>query len=172
MFILTKKLFSVTLQADEPAEGQMENTAEESEEPMAAVLVPPHRVSIMWTAWVFFKTFFSSLIPEVPQGLANWVPGTAAVTLTRSPNSARGSYQLLCGSESFRKWRSEQQPDVDATKETINWHLLAAGFRFLIHLHVLCSIKRSVTDRQWNLKAREWIFLLRWFVIFSFLFQF
>ncbi|XP_015248346.1 PREDICTED: homocysteine-responsive endoplasmic reticulum-resident ubiquitin-like domain member 1 protein [Cyprinodon variegatus] len=57
--------------ADEPAEGQMENTAEESEEPMAAVLVPPHRVSIMWTAWVFFKTFFSSLIPEVPQGLAN-----------------------------------------------------------------------------------------------------
>ncbi|XP_022078655.1 homocysteine-responsive endoplasmic reticulum-resident ubiquitin-like domain member 1 protein [Acanthochromis polyacanthus] len=35
--------------------------------PMTAVLVPPHRVSVMWTAWVFFKTFFSSLIPEVPQ---------------------------------------------------------------------------------------------------------
>ncbi|XP_071362874.1 homocysteine-responsive endoplasmic reticulum-resident ubiquitin-like domain member 1 protein [Trachinotus anak] len=39
--------------------------------PMTAVLVPPHRVSVMWTAWVFFKTFFSSLIPEVPQGVAN-----------------------------------------------------------------------------------------------------
>ncbi|XP_071761516.2 homocysteine-responsive endoplasmic reticulum-resident ubiquitin-like domain member 1 protein [Centroberyx gerrardi] len=39
--------------------------------PMTAVLVPPHRVSVMWTAWVFFKTFFSSLIPEVPQGMAN-----------------------------------------------------------------------------------------------------
>uniref|UniRef100_H2L3Z6 Homocysteine-inducible, endoplasmic reticulum stress-inducible, ubiquitin-like domain member 1 n=1 Tax=Oryzias latipes TaxID=8090 RepID=H2L3Z6_ORYLA len=38
---------------------------------MAAVLVPPHRVSIMWTAWVFFKGFFSSLIPEVPQEMAN-----------------------------------------------------------------------------------------------------
>ncbi|XP_023126697.1 homocysteine-responsive endoplasmic reticulum-resident ubiquitin-like domain member 1 protein [Amphiprion ocellaris] len=35
--------------------------------PMTAVLVPPHRVSVMWTAWIFFKTFFSSLIPEVPQ---------------------------------------------------------------------------------------------------------
>uniref|UniRef100_A0A3Q2Q056 Homocysteine-inducible, endoplasmic reticulum stress-inducible, ubiquitin-like domain member 1 n=1 Tax=Fundulus heteroclitus TaxID=8078 RepID=A0A3Q2Q056_FUNHE len=45
--------------------------AEDSEEPMTAVLVPPHRVSVMWTAWVFFKTFFSSLIPEVPQGVAN-----------------------------------------------------------------------------------------------------
>ncbi|XP_029378663.1 homocysteine-responsive endoplasmic reticulum-resident ubiquitin-like domain member 1 protein [Echeneis naucrates] len=42
-----------------------------SEGPMTAVLVPPHRVSVMWTAWVFFKTFFSSLIPELPQGMAN-----------------------------------------------------------------------------------------------------
>ncbi|XP_047237151.1 homocysteine-responsive endoplasmic reticulum-resident ubiquitin-like domain member 1 protein [Girardinichthys multiradiatus] len=57
--------------ADEQADGQMvEHAAEEFEEPMIAVLVPPHRVSIMWTAWVFFKTFFSSLIPEV-QGVAN-----------------------------------------------------------------------------------------------------
>ncbi|KAF0040891.1 hypothetical protein F2P81_006789 [Scophthalmus maximus] len=39
--------------------------------PMTAVLVPPHRVSAVWTAWVFFKTFFSSLIPEAPQGVAN-----------------------------------------------------------------------------------------------------
>ncbi|XP_037623618.1 homocysteine-responsive endoplasmic reticulum-resident ubiquitin-like domain member 1 protein [Sebastes umbrosus] len=39
--------------------------------PMTAVLVPPHRVSAVWTAWVFFKTFFSSLIPEAPQGMAN-----------------------------------------------------------------------------------------------------
>lgn len=53
---------------------QQEDTAEEEDSepgPMTAVLVPTHRVSIMWTAWVFFKTFFSSLIPEVPQGLAN-----------------------------------------------------------------------------------------------------
>lgn len=39
--------------------------------PMTAVLVPAHRVSVMWTVWVFFKTFFSSLIPEVAQGVAN-----------------------------------------------------------------------------------------------------
>ncbi|PWA24876.1 hypothetical protein CCH79_00010147 [Gambusia affinis] len=58
--------------AEEPADGQIvDRAAEESEEPMTAVLVPPHRVSVMWTAWVFFKTFFSSLIPEVAQGMAN-----------------------------------------------------------------------------------------------------
>ncbi|XP_005796420.1 homocysteine-responsive endoplasmic reticulum-resident ubiquitin-like domain member 1 protein [Xiphophorus maculatus] len=58
--------------AEEPADGQIvDHVAEESEEPMTAVLVPPHRVSVMWTAWVFFKTFFSSLIPEVAQGMAN-----------------------------------------------------------------------------------------------------
>nr|XP_054589406.1 homocysteine-responsive endoplasmic reticulum-resident ubiquitin-like domain member 1 protein isoform X1 [Nothobranchius furzeri] len=57
--------------ADEAAEQVEEPAAEGSEEPMAAVLVPPHRVSLMWTAWVFFKTFFSSLIPEAPQGLAH-----------------------------------------------------------------------------------------------------
>ncbi|KAL4004008.1 homeobox protein Nkx-1 [Sarotherodon galilaeus] len=50
-------------QQDEPA-------AEGSEGAMTAVLVPPHRVSVMWTAWVFFKTFFSSLVPEVPQAVA------------------------------------------------------------------------------------------------------
>lgn len=50
-----------------------EDGAEENSDPgpMTAVLVPPHRVSIMWTAWVFFKTFFSSLIPDTPQGVAN-----------------------------------------------------------------------------------------------------
>ncbi|XP_041853979.1 homocysteine-responsive endoplasmic reticulum-resident ubiquitin-like domain member 1 protein [Melanotaenia boesemani] len=62
--------------ADDPADRQMEEpgaAAEGLNEPgqMMAVLVPPHRVSVMWTAWVFFKTFFSSLIPEVPQGMAN-----------------------------------------------------------------------------------------------------
>lgn len=41
------------------------------EELTAAVLVPPHRVSFMWTAWVFFKSFFSSLIPEGPRGVVN-----------------------------------------------------------------------------------------------------
>ncbi|XP_064191513.1 homocysteine-responsive endoplasmic reticulum-resident ubiquitin-like domain member 1 protein [Anguilla rostrata] len=36
-----------------------------------AVLVPPHRVSLAWTVWVFFKGFFASLIPDLPQGVAN-----------------------------------------------------------------------------------------------------
>ncbi|XP_022602011.1 homocysteine-responsive endoplasmic reticulum-resident ubiquitin-like domain member 1 protein [Seriola dumerili] len=62
--------------ADEFADGQREEPAAaadgpDGQGPMTAVLVPPHRVSVMWTAWVFFKTFFSSLIPEAPQGVAN-----------------------------------------------------------------------------------------------------
>ncbi|KAM9377905.1 homocysteine-responsive endoplasmic reticulum-resident ubiquitin-like domain member 1 protein isoform 2-T2 [Pholidichthys leucotaenia] len=60
--------------ADEAADGQREAPTAESEgpeRPMMAVLVPPHRVSVMWTVWVFFKTFFSSLIPEGPQAMAN-----------------------------------------------------------------------------------------------------
>lgn len=62
--------------ADEPADRPTEEAAAAADESddggsMTAVLVPPHRVSLMWTAWVFFKTFFSSLIPEVPQGVAN-----------------------------------------------------------------------------------------------------
>ncbi|CAK6969969.1 homocysteine-responsive endoplasmic reticulum-resident ubiquitin-like domain member 1 protein [Scomber scombrus] len=56
-------------QTEEPAEAAAEESDEREE--MTAVLVPPHRVSVMWTAWVFFKTFFSSLIPEAPQGVAN-----------------------------------------------------------------------------------------------------
>ncbi|CAJ1057599.1 homocysteine-responsive endoplasmic reticulum-resident ubiquitin-like domain member 1 protein [Xyrichtys novacula] len=58
---------------DEIAERQHEEAAAaaDGQGPMTAVLVPPHRVSVMWTVWVFFKTFFSSLIPEVPQGVAN-----------------------------------------------------------------------------------------------------
>ncbi|XP_061677383.1 homocysteine-responsive endoplasmic reticulum-resident ubiquitin-like domain member 1 protein [Syngnathoides biaculeatus] len=59
----------------ELAEGQRDLSADAEEsverEPATAVLVPPYRVSVMWTAWVFFKTFFSSLIPEVPQDMAN-----------------------------------------------------------------------------------------------------
>lgn len=64
-------------QADDAADGAREEPAaaggdgSDGEEQLTAVLVPPHRVSIMWTAWVFFKTFFSSLIPDVPQGVAN-----------------------------------------------------------------------------------------------------
>lgn len=57
--------------AAEEADRPGEDDAEENSEAMTAVLVPPHRVSVMWTAWVFFKTFFSSLIPEAPQGVAN-----------------------------------------------------------------------------------------------------
>lgn len=55
----------------EEADRPVEDDAEENPDAMTAVLVPPHRVSAMWTAWVFFKTFFSSLIPDVPQGVAN-----------------------------------------------------------------------------------------------------
>lgn len=54
-----------------PAEELLGRPEEEGAELMTAVLVPPHRVSVMWTVWIFFKTFFSSLIPEVPQRLAN-----------------------------------------------------------------------------------------------------
>ncbi|XP_076123486.1 homocysteine-responsive endoplasmic reticulum-resident ubiquitin-like domain member 1 protein [Alosa pseudoharengus] len=43
----------------------------EAPHPLTPVLVPPHRVSVVWTAWLFFKAFFASLIPEVPQGVAN-----------------------------------------------------------------------------------------------------
>ncbi|KAJ8281183.1 hypothetical protein GJAV_G00064460 [Gymnothorax javanicus] len=61
--------------ADEVAEGeggaQLEGAAQGDPVPMTAVLVPPHRVSLAWTAWVFFKAFFASLIPEVPQGVVN-----------------------------------------------------------------------------------------------------
>lgn len=38
---------------------------------MTAVPVPQVRAPILWTAWVFFKAFFASLIPEPPQGIAN-----------------------------------------------------------------------------------------------------
>lgn len=38
---------------------------------MTAVPVPPVRTPILWTAWVLFKAFFASLIPEAPQGVAN-----------------------------------------------------------------------------------------------------
>lgn len=62
--------------ADEFADRQREEPGvaadgSDGQGPMTAVLVPPHSVSVVWTAWVFFKTFFSSLIPEVPQGMVN-----------------------------------------------------------------------------------------------------
>lgn len=38
---------------------------------MTAVPVSPVRPPVLWTAWVFFKAFFASLIPEIPQGVAN-----------------------------------------------------------------------------------------------------
>lgn len=70
-----------SVQADDAADERREEPAaaaggdgSDGEEQLTAVLVPPHRVSVMWTAWVFFKTFFSSLIPDVPQGVANWRP--------------------------------------------------------------------------------------------------
>lgn len=60
----------VSPQAGELADRQQDDPAA-PEAAMTAVLVPPHRVSVMWTAWVFFKTFFCSLIPETPQAVAN-----------------------------------------------------------------------------------------------------
>lgn len=61
----------LSFQAGEPDEGRPAAPPEASEGLTTAVLVPPHRVSLMWTAWVFFKSFFSSLIPEGPQGMVN-----------------------------------------------------------------------------------------------------
>lgn len=74
MFIDDFSSLTLSVKDDERADRQQEQPAAAADEqgPMTAVLVPPHRVSVMWTAWVFFKTFFSSLIPEGPQGLANW----------------------------------------------------------------------------------------------------
>ncbi|XP_058502634.1 homocysteine-responsive endoplasmic reticulum-resident ubiquitin-like domain member 1 protein [Solea solea] len=46
------------------ADRQGEELMVAGHEAMMAVLVPAHRTSVMWTAWVFFRTFFSSLIPE------------------------------------------------------------------------------------------------------------
>ncbi|XP_059362582.1 homocysteine-responsive endoplasmic reticulum-resident ubiquitin-like domain member 1 protein [Carassius carassius] len=42
-----------------------------AEPAMTAVPVPPVRPPVLWRAWVFFKAFFASLIPEAPQGVAN-----------------------------------------------------------------------------------------------------
>lgn len=64
-------------QGEEPAEGEGEGVepspviGPEGQPPLTAVLVPPIRVSVVWTAWLFLKAFFSSLIPEAPQALAN-----------------------------------------------------------------------------------------------------
>ncbi|KAL6107379.1 herpud1 [Pungitius sinensis] len=51
---------------DREAEAAAAVDGSDGEGPMSAVLVP-HRVSVMWTLWVFLKTFFSSLLPELPQ---------------------------------------------------------------------------------------------------------
>ncbi|KAM6926143.1 homocysteine-responsive endoplasmic reticulum-resident ubiquitin-like domain member 1 protein [Lycodopsis pacificus] len=56
---------------EEDADGQRVEPAAAVDGPMTAVLVLPHRVSVMWTFWVFLKTFLSSLIPEAPQAIAN-----------------------------------------------------------------------------------------------------
>ncbi|KAI1890013.1 hypothetical protein AGOR_G00168830 [Albula goreensis] len=58
--------------ADGNADAATEGGAGQDEvNPLPAVLVPPHRVSLVWTAWVFFKAFFASLIPDAPQVMAN-----------------------------------------------------------------------------------------------------
>ncbi|XP_033896186.3 homocysteine-responsive endoplasmic reticulum-resident ubiquitin-like domain member 1 protein [Acipenser ruthenus] len=53
---------------DMSGEGQ-EQEQGQAEAPLPATL--PERRSVVSTAWVFFKTFFSSLIPEGPQAIAN-----------------------------------------------------------------------------------------------------
>ncbi|XP_051953796.1 homocysteine-responsive endoplasmic reticulum-resident ubiquitin-like domain member 1 protein [Xyrauchen texanus] len=52
-------------------EGAVAAPEEVVQSPMAAVPVAPIRPPILWTAWVFFKAFFASLIPEIPQGIGN-----------------------------------------------------------------------------------------------------
>lgn len=56
-----------------PAEEENIETEEEAvvQPSMTAVPVSPVRPPILWTAWIFFKAFFASLIPEGPQGVAN-----------------------------------------------------------------------------------------------------
>lgn len=39
--------------------------------PSEPVVLQVPRLSVFQTAWVFFKTFFASLVPEAPQGIAN-----------------------------------------------------------------------------------------------------
>ncbi|KAG9273156.1 homocysteine-responsive endoplasmic reticulum-resident ubiquitin-like domain member 1 protein [Astyanax mexicanus] len=57
-----------TEEAETEAEAEEEAVVQPS---MTAVPVSPVRPPILWTAWIFFKAFFASLIPEVPQGVAN-----------------------------------------------------------------------------------------------------
>nr|ABA42834.1 homocysteine-responsive ER-resident ubiquitin-like domain member 1 [Oncorhynchus mykiss] len=51
-------------------EGAEAEVGPDEPHPLTAVPVPQHRVSIVWSAWIFFKAFFASLIPEAP-GVAN-----------------------------------------------------------------------------------------------------
>ncbi|KAJ8335577.1 hypothetical protein SKAU_G00389190 [Synaphobranchus kaupii] len=57
--------------AEEEGGVEQEGAVQGEAIPLNAVLVPPHRVSLAWTAWVFFKAFFASLIPDIRQGMAN-----------------------------------------------------------------------------------------------------
>ncbi|XP_051579887.1 homocysteine-responsive endoplasmic reticulum-resident ubiquitin-like domain member 1 protein [Myxocyprinus asiaticus] len=52
-------------------EGEVGAPEEVVQPTMTAVPVPPVRPPTLWTAWVFFKAFFASLIPELPQGIGN-----------------------------------------------------------------------------------------------------
>ncbi|XP_066541877.1 homocysteine-responsive endoplasmic reticulum-resident ubiquitin-like domain member 1 protein [Hoplias malabaricus] len=55
-----------------PAEAAVNEAGGETVPPsVTAVPVAPVRPPILWTAWIFFKAFFASLVPEIPQGLAN-----------------------------------------------------------------------------------------------------
>lgn len=56
----------------EPPAGAEDANPEEVVQPsVTAVPVPAVQPPILWTAWVFFKAFFASLIPEAAQGVAN-----------------------------------------------------------------------------------------------------
>lgn len=54
-----------------PAELEDGEPDGEADVPPPAVPVTTVQPPILWTAWVFFKAFFSSLIPEAPQAVAN-----------------------------------------------------------------------------------------------------
>ncbi|XP_062860239.1 homocysteine-responsive endoplasmic reticulum-resident ubiquitin-like domain member 1 protein [Trichomycterus rosablanca] len=54
----------------EVEDGEIEEEAVQAP-PMIAVPVSAVRPPILWTAWVFFKAFFASLIPEAPGAIAN-----------------------------------------------------------------------------------------------------
>lgn len=110
---------SVFLKMVPPAELEDGETDREAEvqPPLIAVPASPVRPSILWTAWVFFRSFFASLVPEAPQAMANWVRQKYDQTgKIRSSTNHEGELCLLL---------------VSLIQDFV--------FVFLLHEHVVCD---------------------------------